>query len=237
MRIKRYITAIKRYHRSKGHGIHSPFAFYFVLNVLRGRLPYYAYEDIEVLRNFVISKTKTFWRHPRIISFKNAKLLFRIVNYFNPTEIFQLGTNYGMSSASMLAVSSKTELFLCEANVNEYPITSEILSHFGNKVFNFLTFEEGLKAYADTVTGADNPFILINSIKEEEYSQVLSYLHKVRQGKGVIIIRNLTKNDALFALWNACRDVANTGMTFTNGKMGIIVATPKLPHQNFSLWF
>lgn len=237
MRIKRYLTALKRYHRSKGHGIHSPFAFSFVLNVLRCRLPYYAYEDIENMRSLAISRTKSFWRHPKIISLKNAKLLFRIVNYFNPSEILQLGTNYGVSSASMLTVSSGIELYLCEANINEYPITQEILSGLGNKVHNFLSFEESIKSYNITQSGEKSPFILINDVKENEYSQVLSYLHKIRQKKGVIIIRNINKNKVLKALWEACRDAASTGMTFSNGKMAVIVATPKLPHQNFSLWF
>lgn len=237
MRIKRYLTALKRYHRSKGHGIHSPFAFGFVLNVLRCRLPYYAYDDIENMRSLAISRTKSFWRHPRIISLKNAKLLFRIVNYFNPSEILQLGTNYGVSSASMLTVSSGIELYLCEANINEYPVTQEILSGLGNKVHNFLFFDESIKSYNITESGEKSPFILINDVKENEYSQVLSYLHKIRQKKGVIIIRNINKNKVLKALWEACRDAAPTGMTFSNGKMAVIVATPKLPHQNFSLWF
>lgn len=237
MRIKRYLTALKRYHRSKGHGIHSPFAFSFVLNVLRCRLPYYAYDDIENMRSLAISRTKSFWRHPKIISLKNAKLLFRIVNYFNPSEILQLGTNYGVSSASMLAVSSGIELYLCEANINEYPVTQEILSGLGNKVHNFLSFDESIKSYNITESGGKSPFILINDVKENEYSQVLSYLHKIRQKKGVIIIRNINKNKVLKALWEACRDAAPTGMTFSNGKMAVIVATPKLPHQNFSLWF
>ena len=237
MRLKRYLTALSRYHRSKGHGIHSPFAFSFVLNVLRCRLPYYAYEEIETLRTLAYSKTKTFWRRPELISVKNAKLLFRIVNHFNPSTILQIGTNYGVSSASMLVVSSKTELFLCQAGVYEYPVTQEILSHFNNKVHCFLTIDEALEAYSWTESEDNSPFILINTIKENDYSHVLAYLHKVRQAKGVIIIRNLNKEKTLTALWDACRDTAPTGMTFCNGKMGIIVATPKLPHQNFSLWF
>ena len=164
MRLKRYLTALSRYHRSKGHGIHSPFAFSFVLNVLRCRLPYYAYEEIATLRELAYTKTKTFWRHPKIISVKNAKLLFRIVNHFNPTAILQIGTNYGVSSASMLAVSPKTELFLCQAGVYEYPVTQEILSHFNNKVHCFLTIDEALKAYSPYCSVDNSPFILLNAI-------------------------------------------------------------------------
>ena len=104
---------MQRLHRSKGFGIHSPFAFKFVLNVLRERMPYYAYEEISHLRSIAASHAKGMFKRKRIISFKSAKMLFRITNYFNPSHILQLGTSYGVSSASMLAVSPDIQLFLC----------------------------------------------------------------------------------------------------------------------------
>ena len=237
MKIKRYLTAIRRYTRSKGFGIHSPFAFSFVLNVLRERLPYYAYEDIEKLRELAINESKSFWRHPRIISYKNAKLIFRVVNYFNPKEILQIGTNYGVSSACALAVSSKISLYLCEPNVNEYPVTQQILSHFGNTVTKYPTFKKSLNEYIATESGKEAPFLLVNNVKEDEYSEVLAYLYEIRNRKSVIILRNISTNATMQALWEACRNAAPTGMTFSNGKIAVIVSTNKLPHQNFSLWF
>ena len=68
-------SRIKRWWRSKGFGIHSPFAFYFVTRVLREPLPYYAYPDIERIA-FGSS-----------IPSRELKLLFRIVCHFSPAEI------------------------------------------------------------------------------------------------------------------------------------------------------
>ena len=89
MNLKRYYTAFNRYKRSKGFGIHSPFAFSFVLQVLRERCPYYAYDDISSRRKLALSLAADVARHPRIISLKNAKMLFRIVCYFNPRVMLQ----------------------------------------------------------------------------------------------------------------------------------------------------
>ena len=237
MKFKRYITAIKRYHRSRGFGIHSPFAFKFVLNVLRERLPYYAYEDLKELRKLSNVHSNGLFKRRSIISLKNAKLLFRITNYFNPSQILQIGTSYGLSSASMLAVSRKIELYLCKPDANEFPVTHDILSHYGNIVHFFPSFKKGIEAYSSTETAKNEPFILVNDIKEDEYNSVLSHLYKVRNERGVIIIRNLLKNKYNFALWEALRDIAPMGMTFSNHKMAVIVASKKLPHQNFVLWF
>ncbi|MDE7397617.1 MAG: hypothetical protein K2M98_07820, partial [Muribaculum sp.] len=41
------ITYLKALRGSRGFGIHSPFAFEFVLNVLRDRHPFYAYEELK----------------------------------------------------------------------------------------------------------------------------------------------------------------------------------------------
>lgn len=237
MKLKRYLTALRRYRRSKGFGIHSPFAFRFVLNVLRERLPYYAYEDIAEIRQIAIDCTHKFWRHQRIISYKNAKLIFRVTNHFNPSAVLQIGTSYGVSCACSLLVSKELELYLCEASIEQYPVTQQILSRFNNTIHKFRSFGEGIKAYRETSAGQNEPFLLINDIKKEEYSEILSYLYEIRNNKGVLIFRNISRNDTMHSLWEACRNAAPTGMTFSNGKIAVIVSSPKLPHQNFSLWF
>ncbi|MCM1255920.1 MAG: hypothetical protein NC221_07365 [Duncaniella sp.] len=64
---------IKRWWRSKGFGIHSPFAFYFILRVLREKLPYYAYSEILRL-------------NPTKVSHRNLLTLFRIICHFSPAQ-------------------------------------------------------------------------------------------------------------------------------------------------------
>jgi hypothetical protein len=46
---RRYLNAWSRHHRSGGFGIHSPYAYQFVRNVWRKRLPYYAYDGLRQL--------------------------------------------------------------------------------------------------------------------------------------------------------------------------------------------
>ncbi|MDE6378172.1 MAG: hypothetical protein K2K72_05450 [Duncaniella sp.] len=62
---------LRRAWRSRGHGVHSPFAFRFIRGVLRERTPYYAYQQVEQLRGDV------HWH----------KLLFRLVVEFEPLSV------------------------------------------------------------------------------------------------------------------------------------------------------
>lgn len=65
---------IKRWWRSKGFGIHSPFAFYFILRVLREKLPYYAYTRILKFNSTEVLK-------------RQLLVLFRVICYFSPKEV------------------------------------------------------------------------------------------------------------------------------------------------------
>ena len=77
-RIHRYRTALSRRHRSGGFGIHSPFAFNFVLNVLRERLPYYAYDELLSQRSLVAASVKKYKRHPAVIGSKKISGTYKL---------------------------------------------------------------------------------------------------------------------------------------------------------------
>lgn len=62
---------ISRWWRSKGYGIHSPYAFRLVTEVLPERGRYYAYSEIE-----------------RMSDSSRLKLLFRLVCEFRPATVF-----------------------------------------------------------------------------------------------------------------------------------------------------
>ncbi len=70
-RLKHWLSFPLRYRSSRGFGIHSPFAFRFVREVLMERLPYYAFGDLN---------------HPWL------RLIFRLVCYFRPADVLILGS-------------------------------------------------------------------------------------------------------------------------------------------------
>ena len=237
-KIKRYRTAWSRHHRSHGFGIHSPFAFRFVREVLCERLPYYSYEHIEVLRKAVIANTGGRWRHPRIISAKNAKMIFRIVNYFNPQHMLQVGTSYGVSSACMLSVNSRSSLFLYEPHIDRFPVVGRVLAPFGQAVQCYDDLMVAVSDYRQSLDNGEMPFILVNDLPDEnDYGKVHDLLTQAMNGKAVIVMRNLSRKPLMKQLWLACRDATPHGQTFTNEKIAIIYATSKLQREDFFLWF
>ncbi len=103
----------------RGFGIHSPFLYDFVTKVIYGERYFYAYDDIAELRYDLLDskekiKVKDFGSGSRkmksderkirdiakysAINEKFGELLFRIVEYYKPKTILELGTSLGIGT-------------------------------------------------------------------------------------------------------------------------------------------
>lgn len=93
-RVYRHIPGfrrLKRAWRSRGFGIHSPFAFRFVTCVLRERGEYYAYAE---LRRIAHSGAR----------FADLSLLFRLVCFFEPS-VFGVYGDFGVQPRKTVALA------------------------------------------------------------------------------------------------------------------------------------
>ena len=86
---------IKRQRSSRGFGIHSPFAYNFVMNVLREKYPYYAYDEIKDPEH---------------------RLIYRIALSLNPSEVhgaaLPRGLMRNLPSASRCRVKEPFPLYV-----------------------------------------------------------------------------------------------------------------------------
>lgn len=235
-KLRRYCTALTRYRKSKGFGIHSPFAFNFVLNVLREKAAYYAYADIRERRNRARhTKRLLQMRKPKMISEKSARMTFRVANYFNPQAILQLGTNYGVSAYSSLRVSSTSRMWL--ANCPSGPAAAlALLQDMIDRIDVSDTCMEAIRAY-ESEAPQGSRYVVVNRIPANEADAVDRWLRSLAASEAVVVVRNLQHDETVARLWRSLLESLNYGMTFSNGKMGIAVLERKLPRQNFQLWF
>ncbi|MGM9802670.1 MAG: hypothetical protein ACI308_00680 [Muribaculaceae bacterium] len=237
--LKRYRTAWRRYCRSHGFGIHSPFAYNFVTEVMHQRLPYYAYEEIEALRKSLLTAKLTARKRKRVMSLKHAKLIFRITNHFNPMHILQIGSNYGLTAATVMMVNSRSTLWLYEPNQAHSSGMASVLLPFEKRICRLQSIVHAVTDYPEaTANAAQQPFVIINNIPDAEgYSQLQYYVTSVLLSQGVIIFRNIATDPLTQQLWNESKQYAqNNGMTFSNHRIAVFVASPKLPRQDFTLW-
>jgi predicted O-methyltransferase YrrM len=118
----------------KGHGIHSPFVFDFITNVLTDRTEYDDYNEVEKLRKQLLNdqtiltiedhgagsssgskerSVSSIARHA-VKSKKYAQLLYRIVKYYRPHSIVELGTSLGITTSYLALASPGGNVFTLE---------------------------------------------------------------------------------------------------------------------------
>ena len=120
---------------AKGHGVHSPFVFDFIKNVLNDKKNYECYGPIEKLRNKLLKNkssvsiidfgagSRSHWDMVRRISDiaktslkpkKYSQLLFRIVQYYKPKTIIELGTSFGITTSYLAFANPSAKIITME---------------------------------------------------------------------------------------------------------------------------
>ena len=113
--LKRPFIRLSRFRYRCGYGVHSPFAFSLITDVIYEKMPYYAYDLLKVEQKKRITTQRWEKGIPRI-----NRLLFRLVNKVQPATIIEVGQPSAASlylqsakpSAGYLFASDLSELFL-----------------------------------------------------------------------------------------------------------------------------
>lgn len=182
--IKYYITASN----GKGHGVHSPFVFKFIKNVLNDKNEYPCYQPIEKTRKLLLTNNdlievedfgagsavfktkKRVVKHIAASSLKSKKysqLLFRIVQYYKKIEVLELGTSLGTTTA-YLASAPNTLVTTMEGSGNILAIAKNNFSLLGLQNIKIIQgdFNEILPVYLSTNKKIDVVFLDGNHRKE-----------------------------------------------------------------------
>ncbi len=138
----------------KGHGIHSPFVYAFIEKVLNDKKQYPCYEIIEnrrkeLLNDSTVIEVEDFGAGSAIIKTnsrvvkniaasslkpeKFSQLLFRMVQYYQPKTILELGTSFGITSAYLASGNNNAKLYTCEGAKNIAAIAMQTFTHLNLK--------------------------------------------------------------------------------------------------------
>jgi len=133
----RYISYYFTAGSGMGHGIHSPFVFDFITKVLNDRTDYADYKKVESLRKRSLAdrtiltiddygagsssssskkrSVSSIARHA-LKSKKYAQLLYRIVKYYQPNSVLELGTSLGITTCYLSLARRQGKVFTLEGS-------------------------------------------------------------------------------------------------------------------------
>lgn len=115
--LKRPLIWLCRFRHRCGYGVHSPFAFNLITQVIYEKATYYKYKDLLKEQKRLAPEKDKYWGRE---SKRVKRLLFRLVNYAQPHTIVDAGTIAASSlylkaakeGVDYVAASDLSELFL-----------------------------------------------------------------------------------------------------------------------------
>lgn len=164
--IKSYLNFL--WNSKNQHGVHSPFVFNLVTKCFYDKKNYPEYAVLKNYRNSLLENKNTievtdFGAGSRVfksnsrainqiaknagISRKRAELLFRIVNYFQPNTILEIGTSLGLATSALSLANKNSKIITLEGCPQTMSIAKSQceLQNLNNIEFVNTKFEDFLK--------------------------------------------------------------------------------------------
>ncbi|MDR2919578.1 MAG: SAM-dependent methyltransferase [Tannerella sp.] len=229
----------KLFHR-KGHGIHSPFVFDLVTNVIEQPYPYYGYRDIDLIRLHLRlhdqaitwqdkqSSIKKYLRN-QAISQKEGELLFRLANHYKPYDILTIGSSMGLAPLYLTGYSSHLHCISLESETDIATIARRNIEKKTNSPIrliqaDYLTaLQETLQQFKRIDCLYLSKELTIKTINAA-YHQCLPFIHD----ETLLIVSGIHSSSEKRNFWTQlCNDPKIT-VSVDLYKLGLIFFRPKL---------
>jgi predicted O-methyltransferase YrrM len=208
------------------HGVHSPFVFDLITQVLNPKRDFYIFEKIESVRAELLADQRTIKVNDlgagsrelksdlRKVSqiaknslqpASSARAMFRLVDHFKPASILELGTSLGIT-ASYLASAAKVPVHTIEGSPEIIAIAKEVFSklQLENIRYHGGPFKDKLP---EVLSQLEQPaFILMDG--DHTYQSTIQYFdliyHSLHEDS-IVVLDDIHWSSAMEKAWNEIR--------------------------------
>ena len=241
-----------------GHGIHSPFVFDLLTDIIEPRKQYYAFSVIEKIRSelgrdrgSIIVKDfgagSATMKHKRkirdmerISSVKNkyGELLFRLVNRFEPKNILELGTSIGISTLYLSLANTKTKVTTIEGCEETAKVAGRVFEKANLKNIEIVVnnFDKVLPEILKNTDKLDFVFFDGNHRREPTlnyFEQCVSKAHN----DTVFIFDDIHWSNDMTSAWEEICKHPKTVATIDLFFFGLVFFRQEMKKQNFVINF
>ena len=244
----------------KGHGMHSPFAFELIEKVLNDTRHFYAYDEVEQLRKFYLnesvvipiedfgagSKTeKTKERKLKSIAQTSLKpkkfsqLLFRLVHFYQPKKILELGTSLGVTTAYLAKANPSAKIISMEGAQAVAEVAKLSFKKLSLNNIEVVTgnFDETLPFVLSGNSSVDLAFIDGN----HRYEPTIRYFNQILNScneYSIIILDDIHWSKEMEQAWYEIRQNESVTMTIDLFFIGLVFLRKDFKiKQHFSIRF
>lgn len=238
---------------TRGHGIHSPFVFQYVQNVIYEKHPFYIFKSIEQQRKKLLSDNSVINvtdfgagvnRERKISKIaqkslkrkKYAQLLYRTAVYFKSENILELGTSLGITTAYIAASSESAKVFTLEGCPQTAKVAKKIFDDLGLKNIDIIegNIDHTLEDTLNKTSVLDLIFIDANHRYEPLLNYFVKCLEKVNANT-VMFIDDIYWSDGMKTAWEKIKTNEKVTSTIDVFEMGIVFFNPVLNKKHYKL--
>jgi predicted O-methyltransferase YrrM len=251
--IKSYLNFL--YNSKNEHGVHSPFVFDLVTKCFYDNTKYPEYGILKKYRKSLLddndsievtdfgSGSKIFKSNKRKvaqiakvagISSKRAELLFRIVRYFKPNKILEIGTSLGLATSAIALGNSNSKITSLEGCPNTIAIAKNKSQLYNLNKIDFVNtkFEDYLINCQRNKEHFDLIYFDGNHSKKATL-EYFEFLLPTITNNSVWIFDDIHWNTEMEQAWESIKNHTKVTVTVDTFQWGIVFFRAEQAKQNF----
>ena len=207
----------------QGFGVHSPWAYDLIENVINERHPYYAFEDLYA---FWEKAPQDMPQYPQ----SRDELLFRLVNRFNPQYILEVGTGAGVSTGYLASVSTQSTVVTVDfPNPREKEVRRNL-----KKIRNIKYIAADVIKTVQDILDSGNIPQFIHIAHTALWRQIVEMILPYATPDMIIVVEDLGKKNKK-EWWKEIIKDERVGVTFQMKKAGLLFFDRKMNKQHYVL--
>ena len=258
--LKKYLLYYLTASNGKGHGIHSPFVFNFIINVLQDKKKYECYDLIEAGRQRLLKRSAeievedlgagsgSIKTSKRVVAdmarsslkpAKYAQLMYRMVKHYQPKTIVELGTSFGITTSYLASGNAEAKIYTIEGAASIADIARETFRKLELKNIELTEGDFGhvLSSVLTRTGKIDLAFIDGNHKK----IPTLEYFHQLvnlSTPSTIIIFDDIHWSMEMEEAWTAIQQDPAITLSIDLFFIGIVFFNPDINHkQHFTIRF
>lgn len=180
-----FFDFLHRKKRAAGHGVHSPFAFHFITDVIYEKHGYNAFSDIDK----ILSEQQ--------IDVRNKKLhylSYRLIRYFQPEKVIEIETGKGVNTL-YISAASKDAVHHCFDPTGENVLMARNLHTTFSKNVEFIEEIDVSESYDGIFVYLDTFLIDMENLLVMSNDNTFWVITGIRSGNGKRFWKNIVKDE------------------------------------------
>ncbi|MDR9398447.1 MAG: class I SAM-dependent methyltransferase [Salibacter sp.] len=241
------------------HGIHSPFVYNFLEEVLYSQKEFYVFDELFEKRKQLRSDPSTIevtdfgagsragltkTRSLSGIAKKGSpdkkflKLLFKIAHYYDSKNILELGTSLGISTSFLASAHSKSKVVTIEGCPQTAKVAQQTFNDLKLRNIELIVgqFDEKL----DSALTENQPFDLIyidGNHREEATVRYFEQIEKHAAKEAIFVLDDIYWSAGMTRAWEKIKGHKNVSVTLDLFRMGVVFTGVKMPRYDYRFRF